>query len=58
MLMVAFRYYQQHYLIRDEWVEDEAGSCEETWQEPDGVGVQRQGTTLNFVETNKAKKGF
>jgi hypothetical protein len=26
--VVAFRYYQQHYMVRDECVEDE------TWEEP------------------------
>ncbi|KAK7411586.1 hypothetical protein VNO78_03021 [Psophocarpus tetragonolobus] len=56
VLFVAFRYYQQHYLVRDEWVEDEAG-CDETWQEPVGVR-QKQGPATNFSDTNKVKKGF
>ncbi|RDX74848.1 Reticulon-like protein B21, partial [Mucuna pruriens] len=56
VLFVAFRYYQQHYLVRDEWGEDEAG-CDETWQEPVGVR-QKQGPTANFSDTNKVKKGF
>lgn len=62
VLFVAFRYYQQHYLVRDEWVEDEAAGCEdETWQEPIGVGVgvrQKQRRANNLVGTNKVKKGF
>jgi hypothetical protein len=31
--VVAFRYYQQHYMVRDECVEDET-ECDETWEEP------------------------
>ena len=59
VLFVAFRYYQQHYLVRDdEWMEDEGG-CDETWQEPVGVGVrQKQGPADNFVDINKVRKGF
>ncbi|XP_057429452.1 reticulon-like protein B21 isoform X2 [Lotus japonicus] len=56
VLFVAFRYYQQHYLVRDECVEDEA-ECDETWQEPVGVR-QKQGRAANIVGTNKVKKGF
>ncbi|XP_050885340.1 reticulon-like protein B21 isoform X2 [Lathyrus oleraceus] len=33
VLFVAFRYYQQHYMVRDECVEDET-ECEETWEQP------------------------
>ncbi|RDX85246.1 Reticulon-like protein B21, partial [Mucuna pruriens] len=53
------RYYQQHYLVRDEWVENEAG-CDETWQEPVDVvvGIQKQRPPSNFFETHKVKKGF
>ncbi|XP_061375780.1 reticulon-like protein B21 [Gastrolobium bilobum] len=61
VLFVAFRYYQQHYMVRDEWVEDEAG-CDETWQETFevevGVGMQRQGRAHNFCDLEKVKKGF
>ncbi|CAK8534446.1 unnamed protein product [Lathyrus sativus] len=32
VLFVAFRYYQQHYMVRDECVEDEI-ECEETWEQ-------------------------
>lgn len=56
VLFVAFRYYQQHYLVRDEWGEDEA-ECDETWQEPVTVR-QKHGPTTNFSDTNKVKKGF
>lgn len=58
MLFVAFRYYQQHYMVRDEFVEDdEAEGCEEeTWQAP--LGGKRQGRGPIFFETNKLKKGF
>ncbi|CAJ1975550.1 unnamed protein product [Sphenostylis stenocarpa] len=56
VLFVAFRYYQQHYFVRDEWGEDEAG-CDETWQEPLGVR-QKQGPATNFSDTNKVKKVF
>nr|ACJ86231.1 unknown [Medicago truncatula] len=52
VLFVAFRYYQQHYMVRDEWVEDEAG-CDEAWEEEPVRQKQR-----NFVATNKIKKGF
>ncbi|KAJ1379759.1 Reticulon [Sesbania bispinosa] len=51
VLFVAFRYYQQHYLVRDEWVEDET-SC----QEPVGVGMQTQGRAPNLFEKHKVKK--
>ncbi|MCH97360.1 reticulon-like protein B2 [Trifolium medium] len=44
------RYYQQHYMVRDEWVEVE----DETWEEA-GVG-QKQPNLINA--TNKVKKGF
>lgn len=56
VLFVAFKYYQQHYLVRDAWVEEEAG-FEETCQEPVGVGVgmQRQRRGPNFYETHKVK---
>lgn len=59
VLFVTFRYYQQHYLVRDEWVEDEAG-CGETWQEPVRVKVrmQRQQSAPNLFERPKVKKGF
>lgn len=59
VLFVAFRYYQQHYLVRDGWVEDVAG-CDETWQEPVGVkvGMQRQQSTHKIFETQKVKKVF
>ncbi|KAG5052515.1 hypothetical protein JHK87_004713 [Glycine soja] len=59
VLFVAFRYYQQHYLVRDGWVEDVAG-CDETWQEPVGVkvGMQRQQSTYKIFETQKVKKVF
>ncbi|XP_057727240.1 reticulon-like protein B21 [Arachis stenosperma] len=58
VLFVAFRYYQQHYLVRDEWEEDEAG-CDETWHEQH-VGVQRQRRAPNLVVDthNKVKKGY
>ncbi|KAG5020148.1 hypothetical protein JHK87_016003 [Glycine soja] len=56
VLFAAFRYYQQHYLVRDEWGEDEAG-CDETWQDPVGVRP-KQGPATNFSDTNKIKKGF
>lgn len=36
MLFVAFRYYQQHYMVRDECVEDET-ECEETWEQSNKV---------------------
>lgn len=52
VLFVAFRYYQQHYMVRDEWVEDETG-CDEAWEEEPVRQKQR-----NFVATNKIKKGF
>ncbi|XP_047150174.1 reticulon-like protein B21 [Vigna umbellata] len=39
VLFVGFKYYQQHYLVRDERVEDEAGFGE-TWQEPVEVKAQ------------------
>ncbi|KAL9314409.1 hypothetical protein ACSQ67_019861 [Phaseolus vulgaris] len=56
VLFVAFRYYQQHYLVRDEWGEEEGG-CDETWEE--GVGVRhKQGPASNFSDTNKVKKVF
>jgi len=56
VLFVAFRYYQQHYLVRDEWGEDEGG-CDETWEE--GVGVRhKQGPANSFSDTNKVKKVF
>ncbi|CAJ1958357.1 unnamed protein product [Sphenostylis stenocarpa] len=60
VLFVAFRYYQQHYLVGDEWVEDEAGCGGETWQEPVvrvNVGMQRQ-RAPNMFETQKVKKGL
>nr|KYP38209.1 Reticulon-like protein B21 [Cajanus cajan] len=56
VLFVAFRYYQQHYLVRDEYGEDEA-ECDETWQEPVAVR-QKQGPATNFSDRNKVKKGF
>lgn len=56
VLFVAFRYYQQHYLVREELVENEAG-CDETWQDPVGVRP-KQGPATNFSDTNKIKKGF
>ncbi|KAK7265098.1 hypothetical protein RJT34_32714 [Clitoria ternatea] len=46
VLFVAFRCYQQHCLVRDEYG---AGCDDETWQEPIGTGTQR---------THKVKKGF
>ncbi|KAK7388359.1 hypothetical protein VNO78_23175 [Psophocarpus tetragonolobus] len=54
VLFVAFRYYQQRYLVAEEWLEDEAG-CDETWQEPVRVkvGMQRQRRPPNFFETQK-----
>lgn len=59
VLFAAFRYYQQHYLVREELVENEAG-CDETWQEPVGVkvGMQRQQSTYKIFETQKVKKVF
>ncbi|XP_027332143.1 reticulon-like protein B21 isoform X2 [Abrus precatorius] len=58
VLFAAFRYYQQHYLVRDECGEEEGlGGCDETWEEPVGVR-QKQGRVANFVDTNKVKKGF
>ncbi|KAK7329943.1 hypothetical protein VNO77_24125 [Canavalia gladiata] len=48
VLFVAFKYYQQHYLVRDEWVEDDEAVCDEMWQEPVGVKVGMQ----------KVKKGL
>ncbi|PNY05676.1 reticulon-like protein B21-like [Trifolium pratense] len=51
VLFVAFRYYQQHYMVRDEWIEVE----EETWEEAADVG-QKQPNLINA--TNKVKKGF
>ncbi|XP_058722991.1 reticulon-like protein B21 isoform X1 [Vicia villosa] len=36
VLFVAFRYYQQHYMVRDECVEDETES-EEIWEQPNKV---------------------
>ncbi|MED6131777.1 hypothetical protein PIB30_013028 [Stylosanthes scabra] len=61
VLFVAFKYYQQHYLVRDEWEEGEAG-CDETWHEQQHVGVQRQRQRVpNLVvdtHNNKVKKGF
>ncbi|KAG2372249.1 hypothetical protein LR48_Vigan05g043900 [Vigna angularis] len=45
VLFVGFKYYQQHYLVRDERVEDEAGFGE-TWQEP--VGVKAQNVKKGF----------
>ncbi|XP_019415547.1 PREDICTED: reticulon-like protein B21 isoform X2 [Lupinus angustifolius] len=56
VLFVAFRYYQQHYLVIEESMEDEA-ECDETWQEPVGVG-HKKGCIDNFIDTNKVKKGF
>ncbi|KAL2322180.1 hypothetical protein Fmac_026559 [Flemingia macrophylla] len=56
VLFVAFRYYQQHYLVRDEYGEDEAG-CDETWQEPVAVR-HKQGSATNFSDSNKVKKEF
>ncbi|XP_022636199.1 reticulon-like protein B21 isoform X2 [Vigna radiata var. radiata] len=56
VLFVAFRYYQQHYLVRDEFGEDEGG-CDETWEEPLGVR-HKQGHATNLSDTNKLKKVF
>ncbi|BAT79851.1 Reticulon-like protein [Vigna angularis] len=56
VLFAAFRYYQQHYLVRDEFGEDEA-ECDETWEEPVGVR-HKQGHATNLSDTNKLKKVF
>ncbi|CAL0304929.1 unnamed protein product [Lupinus luteus] len=56
VLFVAFRYYQQHYMVREESMEDEA-ECDETWQEPVGV-VHKKGCIDSFIDTNIVKKGF
>ncbi|XP_019417910.1 PREDICTED: reticulon-like protein B21 isoform X3 [Lupinus angustifolius] len=56
VLFVAFRYYQQHYLMRDECMEDEA-ECDETWDEPVEVGLKK-GHVACFIDTNKVKKRF
>ncbi|KAL2338511.1 hypothetical protein Fmac_012957 [Flemingia macrophylla] len=58
VLFVAFRYYQQHYLVREECVEDEG--YDERWQEPVELKVemQRQRQTPKLFETQKVKKGF
>ena len=64
VLFVAFRYYQQNYLVSDEWVEDEAPCEEETWHEPVAVvavdvGRLRKVNGPNtIIEPNKVKKGF
>ncbi|WJX25181.1 hypothetical protein P8452_14246 [Trifolium repens] len=57
VLFVAFRYYQQHYMVRDEWVEveEEADDEIETWEEP-AVGQKQRPNLINA--TNKVKKGF
>ena len=57
VLFVAFRYYQQHYLVRDEFGEDETG-CDETWEEPVGVRHKQGHATNNLSDTNKLKKVF
>ncbi|CAL0320137.1 unnamed protein product [Lupinus luteus] len=56
VLFVAFRYYQQHYLMIDECMEDEA-ECDETWHEPVEVGLKK-GNVACFIDTNKVKKRF
>ncbi|XP_057969778.1 reticulon-like protein B21 [Malania oleifera] len=53
VLFVAVRYYQQS-LVRDDWVEDEAGA-ENSWQAQ--FGGQRQGHGPTIVEIKKEKKG-
>ncbi|XP_027903203.1 reticulon-like protein B21 [Vigna unguiculata] len=57
VLFVAFRYYQQHYLVRDEFGEDETG-CDETWEEPVGARHKQGHATNNLSDTNKLKKVF
>uniref|UniRef100_A0A5B6ZHE7 Reticulon-like protein n=1 Tax=Davidia involucrata TaxID=16924 RepID=A0A5B6ZHE7_DAVIN len=54
MLLVAFRYYQQSLLMRDDWVEEEAGG-EASWQGQ--VGGHRKGRGPTLVEIKKTKKG-
>ncbi|WJX29410.1 hypothetical protein P8452_18056 [Trifolium repens] len=55
VLFVAFRYYQQHYMVRDEWVEVEEDETE-TWEEEPAVGQKQRPNLINA--TNKVKKGF
>lgn len=52
VLFVGFKYYQQHYLVRDERVEDEGGFGE-TWHEPVVVKarMQRQLHAPNLFDT-------
>lgn len=58
MLFVAVRYYQQTMVV-EEWVEDDTGGADDSWQ--GNVGEQRQGRGRGcgptIVEIPKVKKG-
>ena len=58
MLFVAVRYYQQTMVV-EEWVEDDTGGADDSWQR--NVGEQRQGRGRGcgptIVEIPKVKKG-
>ncbi|KAE9608309.1 hypothetical protein Lal_00026145 [Lupinus albus] len=57
VLFVAFKYYQQHYLMREECIEDEA-ECDETLHELVEVGLKKGNVASCFIDTNKVKKRF
>ncbi|XP_028781981.1 reticulon-like protein B21 isoform X2 [Neltuma alba] len=62
VLFVAFKYYQQHYMVRDEYVEEEEEEDEaegdegDTWQA--AGGAKNQGGAHIPSESIKLKKGF
>ncbi|XP_028783246.1 reticulon-like protein B21 isoform X2 [Neltuma alba] len=62
VLFVAFKYYQQHYMVRDEYVEEEEEEDEaegdegDTWQA--AGGAKNHGRAHIPSESIKLKKGF